>query len=71
MSEIKVLGGSTEKEKSNRDFIVDQLKNTPIPDQELIFNLGLYMNRQGLSRLLFMTELYRKIIDVHGVIMEF
>jgi hypothetical protein len=71
MSEIKILGGSTDKEISNRNFIVDQLKHTPIPDQELISNLGLYMNRQSLSRLLFMTELYQKIIDVHGVIMEF
>jgi hypothetical protein len=71
MNEFKVLGGSTEAEKANRNFIVDQLKNTPIPDSELVFNLGLYINRQSLSRILFMTELYRKIIDVHGVVMEF
>ncbi len=71
MKEIKVLSGSTDAEKSNRNFIVEQLRNTPIPDSELVFNLGLYMNRQSLSRILFMTELYRKIIDVHGVVMEF
>lgn len=47
------------------------VRNSPIPDAELARNLALYMNRQLLSRILFMQELYRRIIDVHGVVIEF
>jgi hypothetical protein len=71
MSKIKVLSGSTNDENLNRNFIINQLRNSPIPESELINNLGLYLNRQSLSRILFMAELYQKIIEVHGVIMEF
>ena len=47
------------------------IRNSPIPDAELVRNLGLYMNRQLLSRILFMQELYRRIVDVHGIVIEF
>jgi len=71
MSSINILKGSTEKEISRRHSIVEKLRKSPIPNDELLWNLGLYLNRQSLSRLLFMQELYTKIIDVHGVVMEF
>lgn len=71
MTKIKTLVGSTSKEVNNRQLFLELLKNTPIPDDELLSNLGLYLNRQTLSRIFFMQELYQKIIDVHGVIMEF
>ena len=61
---------SDEKQKSRNDFI-KIFKSSPIPEQELLSNLGLYINRQKLSRILFMHEMYKKIIDVNGVIMEF
>lgn len=46
------------------------IRNSPIPDAELARNLGVYMNRQLLSRILFMQELYQKIVNVHGVVIE-
>ena len=61
---------SDEKQKSRNDFI-KTFKSSPIPENELLSNLGLYINRQKLSRILFMHEMYKKIIDVNGVIMEF
>ena len=67
----KVLGGSTESEVKNRKELVTSLKNSPIPDEELVHNLGLYLNRQTLSRILFFHELYLKALNIHGVIMEF
>ena|ERR1700754_1026828 len=71
MRPIKVLSGSNETESQRRKEFVGMLKSSPIPDQELLFNLGLYLNRQTLSRILFMHELYQKMLPVHGVIMEF
>ncbi|MGV8145770.1 MAG: hypothetical protein ACLKAK_03625 [Alkaliphilus sp.] len=71
MKNINVLVGSTNKEIDKRQAFLNQLKETPIPDSELLSNLGLYLNRQTLSRIMFMHEIYQKIINVHGVVMEF
>lgn len=47
------------------------LKSSPIPRGEILGNLSLYLTRSSLSQILFMSELYSKIIGVHGVVMEF
>lgn len=69
--DIKIKSNASKEESENRQKIVEYLKRCPIPDNELTANLSLFMNRQNLSTLLFMVELYKKIIDVHGVVMEF
>lgn len=71
MNAIKTLVGSRESEIKNRTDFLQLFRQAPIPDNELLSNLGLYLSRQTLSRILFMHELYQKIIDVHGVVMEF
>ena len=58
-------------ERSARDEIEQLLRDTPLPPRELLENLGLYINRQLLTRMLFMDELYRQALSVHGVVMEF
>jgi hypothetical protein len=47
------------------------LKHSPIPDSQLLNNLGLFMNRQLLSRIIAMHDIYKKILDIHGIICEF
>ncbi len=69
--EIAVLSGASHAEKELRESSLALFRGSPISEQEIMQNLGLYMNRQSLSRLLFMQELYQKIVEVHGVIMEF
>jgi hypothetical protein len=71
METINVLGGSTASEIDNRSQMLKLLHETPIPANEVLSNLGLYLSRQTLSRILFMQQLYQKILNVHGVIMEF
>lgn len=71
MSKQKIAIGSNEYEINKRKEFLKQFKESPIPDDEILQNLGLYINRQSLSRIIFMHELYKKIIDVNGVIMEF
>lgn len=68
---IKILNHSSEQEHSYRNKFLELFKDCPIPDNELLLNLGLFMNRQTLSRMLFMHELYQNIINVHGNIVEF
>ncbi|HTX47082.1 MAG TPA: hypothetical protein VMD48_12405 [Solirubrobacteraceae bacterium] len=43
---------------------------SPIPANEQLDNLGLFINRQTLSRMLFMHELYLQVLDVPGVVFD-
>lgn len=58
-------------EKSTRKNLVNLFKNTPIPEDQLIENLELYMRPQRISEILSLEEIYKKILNTHGVIMEF
>jgi hypothetical protein len=62
---------SSNSEKESADLFTQQLKNTPLPDDELLANLGLYLSSKNLSRILFFAELYKQLITTHGVVMEF
>lgn len=54
-----------------RDRLLELFQSCPLPDDELLANLGLFVARPALSRIFLMAELYRKILDIHGVVMEF
>lgn len=58
-------------ERTLRGKLIDKLNNAPIPDDQLLGNLGLFLDSKSLSRILFMDFLYRQIVDVQGVVMEF
>lgn len=68
---INVVEKSSQAEQIQYEKMFQLLNNSPIPPNELIHNLALFQSRQDLSRVLFMNELYQKIINVHGSIMEF
>jgi hypothetical protein len=40
-------------------------------DELKLNNLGLFLRRQNLSRILMMNDLYKKILDLQGIICEF
>lgn len=72
MSEdIRRLYNASEKEKSSREQFYDLYRQAPIASDEILANLGLFLKRQDLSEILFITELYKQIVGIHGVIMEF
>jgi hypothetical protein len=71
MSEIRVLSGATPADANRRSALTKKIRLSPIPDGELSANLGLYLSRMQISRLLLMHQLYQKILPVHGVVMEF
>lgn len=51
--------------------LLDMLDDAPIPREELHLNLTLFLDRRLVSRILFVDEIYRKILPVHGSIFEF
>lgn len=70
-SRQKIKSLSSEKETASRSNALELFKQCPIPPNEQLANLGLYLNRQTLSRILFMQEMYQRILPVHGIIIEF
>lgn len=66
-----VAVGSTNQEMNRRGQFLELFHGNPIADNELLSNLGLFLSRQTLSRILFMHHLYQKVLPVHGVVMEF
>jgi len=66
---IVTFGASDEHDRRKR--LIEMMRNCPIPDSEILLNLGLFLTPQTLSRVLFIDFLYRKILEVQGVIVEF
>ena len=62
---------SSNQEKDDLSILTDLQKNSPVPDDEKLANIGLFLTSKNLSRLLFFNEIYKKVINTHGVIMEF
>jgi hypothetical protein len=69
--EIRIVNRSSESEFAIRKDFFELFRRCPIPESELLLNLGLFLNRQTLARMLFMHDLYRKILNVPGVVFEF
>ena len=51
--------------------MLELFKSNPIPEEQLLSNIGLFLESKHLSRILLMDHLFRQIVDVHGVVMEF
>jgi hypothetical protein len=54
-----------------RTRLLEMFKDTPLPDEHLVSNFGLYMRSSVLVKTLVLNELYEQILTVPGVIMEF
>lgn len=61
----------SDKEKLARDGFMDLVRDCPLPEEEVWNNPGLFIKRQNLTKILLMDDLYRKILDVHGIVVEF
>jgi len=60
-----------DKEEKIRNDFAKLFHNCPIPDRDVLQNLGLFLSSKNLSRILFMDHIYKQILDVHGIIAEF
>jgi hypothetical protein len=64
------LGVKMASEREAREKIAQLLVDSKIPQEEILETLPVFLKRQQLSRLLFLNELYEKIIDVPGSIVQ-
>ena len=57
--------------KSFRNKLLDSFKKSPINDEEMMFNLGMYTRSSVLVKFLVAADLYKRIINIPGNIYEF
>lgn len=67
VSQTKPASGAA----ARRQKLYDLFKERPMADDELLVNLSLYMRSGPLSRLLFLNEIYQKIVHIPGIVCEF
>lgn len=70
MIDNQELYASKEEDKMRSSF-VKHFKECPIPDRDILQNLGLFLSSKNLSRILFMNHIYQQVVDLQGVVMEF
>jgi hypothetical protein len=71
MKPSEIILQSSDEETKNRNAMLELFKSNPIPEEQLLSSIGLFIESKHLSRILLMDHLFRQIVDVHGVIMEF
>ncbi len=71
MDKLDIKTYQSQKEKVFTEALTQRLFNIPIPKDQLLANLGLFLTSKNLSRILFLDFLYKQIVDVQGVIMDF
>jgi len=60
-----------DRQLENRKRLYTLFKNTPIPVDQLLVNLPLYMRSSVVAKMLYFDELYRMILKIPGHILEF
>jgi Macrocin-O-methyltransferase (TylF) len=61
----------SEEEIRAREVIRDLFKESPIPDDEVLVNLGAYLRSPLLAKILYLNELYQAIVNLPGNVVEF
>jgi hypothetical protein len=62
---------ASESQALGRKDLIRLFKESPIPDDQLLVNLGLYMRSSVIAKFLYANELYQQIVEIPGVVMEF
>ena len=56
---------------ARRKKLLEMFRQWPVPDDEFFLNLGIFLTPQTLGRTLFMDHLYRQIMPIQGIVVEF
>ena len=68
---MKLQSRASERQLEARLKLVELFKDNPLPIEQLLVNLHLYMRSSVIAKILYIDELYQEIIGIPGVIMEF
>lgn len=59
------------QEVEARKALLALFDRRPIPDDAILDHLEVFLRPQRIAELLALSEIYRRILEVHGVVMEF
>ena len=62
---------ATDEQMAHREMLYRLFRERPMPDDQLMICLGLFMRSSALAKVLFLNELYELIEGKPGVIVEF
>jgi len=62
---------ATDDQLSSREKLKQLFQQSPLPTEDLLFNLGLYTRSSLLVKYLVLYDLYQKFLPLPGVVMEF
>lgn len=68
---VDVMHYGSQSEVECRNELLKCLKNSPLPDDQLLDNIALFVDSKKLARMLFMDHIYKQILEVQGVVFEF
>jgi hypothetical protein len=68
---ISNIAYASQNEHSNRDKLFQLFENSPIPKNQLLENIGLFLDSKNLARILYINSLFEQIIEVQGIVIEF
>lgn len=71
MASYKLFIKGSKEQVENRKNLIRLFHRTPLPDDHLMVNLGLYQRSSLIAKYFWLNELYEKILMIPGVIMEF
>lgn len=70
-TEHKIQTRGSEKQLAARANLLELFENNPLPPEQLLTNLLLFTRSSVLAKVFYLNELYQRILDKPGVIMEF
>lgn len=62
---------ASERQHAAREKLLELFQKRPMPDDILLIQFELYIRSSVLAKLLFINEIYQRILDIPGVVMEF
>jgi hypothetical protein len=62
---------ASESQKTSREQLHTLWAERPLPDDQLLANLGMYMRSSVLAKLFFLQEIYLQILEIPGYVMVF
>ena len=61
----------SDKQAKARETLLELFRDTPLPPEQLLTNLGLYTRSGPVAKFLFLDEIYQQILQVPGDVIEF
>ncbi|MDP3327218.1 TylF/MycF/NovP-related O-methyltransferase [Parvibaculum sp.] len=71
MSDRAAYSNQNDAEDAAQGLLEAIARSDLLPAGELLRNIGLFLRQKDLAHILFMADLYRRIVDVPGYIAEF